>query len=190
LKKEIARRIEKKSFWDTVFSQFFENKEQWQEAEQKLTKIIIPLRHRVMHHRLLRLYEFTQLQEASTLVLKSLEAKRRKLKGQEKTELQNKAEALSESLRQNFQGYEQLSQRLEEVLRPARQFQEIIQRQQEGQKRLIEEALEPTRRTQEEIRKILQPFEDSQRLLEELLRPYKEMQQRMEELTHPFSRNK
>jgi hypothetical protein len=51
------------SFWNDVFSNYFDDKEAWVELKEKIKKYVIPTRNKVMHHRLIRKYELQKLNE-------------------------------------------------------------------------------------------------------------------------------
>jgi hypothetical protein len=58
---EIYQKIEGRSkvvsFWDNVFSGYFDDKVSWTQIKTKLEAKIIPIRNQVMHHRLFRIFE-------------------------------------------------------------------------------------------------------------------------------------
>lgn len=54
LKSEIEKSVEKISYWDRIFSRYFQDKEQWNSIKQSL-KFVINERNKVMHHRPIRL---------------------------------------------------------------------------------------------------------------------------------------
>ena len=60
---ELENRRKIMSFWDNVFSNYFEDKEAWSQLKEKIENSIIPIRNKVMHHRLIREYELRELSE-------------------------------------------------------------------------------------------------------------------------------
>jgi hypothetical protein len=63
IQREIDNRRKVVSFWDDVFSNYFDDKEAWTELKKNIEKQVIPIRNKVMHHRLMRRYELQQLEE-------------------------------------------------------------------------------------------------------------------------------
>jgi hypothetical protein len=172
LKSELKKRTEKKSYWNTVFSPFFDNEEEWTTAAKSLTEWVIPLRNKVMHHRPIRRYEFERLQKENHTVLNALKAKRRVLKPEEKTELRNEAQILSQSLR-----YE---------LERNRSLHDILQRQRQE----LAEAFSLPTRLLREIQKASR-IEETRKIIEEVaLRPTREIQKASEAFFEPFTKKK
>jgi hypothetical protein len=63
IKREIEKRTKTVSFWDDIFSGYFDNKELWGELKEKILKSVIPIRNKVMHHRLIRCYEVEEVKK-------------------------------------------------------------------------------------------------------------------------------
>lgn len=51
------------SFWDDVFSNYFDDKNTWTQIRNKIEDSVIPIRNKVMHHRLMREHELRKLKE-------------------------------------------------------------------------------------------------------------------------------
>lgn len=96
---ELAKRMKPESLWDTVFAKLFADQEAWLAAKKDLTNVIIPIRHKVSHHRFIRLFELRQLEEAVTRVLTVLDEPTRKLKPDERRQLREQAESLIDRAR-------------------------------------------------------------------------------------------
>src|SRR5699024_2724781 len=67
-KSEVNERREIISIWESVFSKYFENKEEWLVLRKRIKTDVIGTRHKVMHHRMLRLHEVRKLKECSSEV--------------------------------------------------------------------------------------------------------------------------
>jgi len=183
LKSELEKRVEKKSFWDT-FRQFFDNEEEWTIAAKSLTGWVIPLRNKVMHHRPIRQYEFDRLQKEIEIVRKALKAKRRVLKPEERAELQNKTQDLSQSLRHE----------LEQI----RSFHDILQRQRQDLAKVFSLPAQALHEMQKALRiketqmmeEALRPIRDMQKMSEEVLRSIRDAQEVPKALFEPFTKKK
>jgi hypothetical protein len=64
---EVLAKLESKrkvmSFWDDVFSNYFDDKKTWTQIRNKIEDSVIPIRNKVMHHRLIREHELRKLKE-------------------------------------------------------------------------------------------------------------------------------
>ena len=49
------------SIWDDVFSNYFDDKETWSKLKGEIQNKIIPIRNKIMHHRLVRKFELKKL---------------------------------------------------------------------------------------------------------------------------------
>ncbi|MDZ7716972.1 MAG: hypothetical protein U5J95_12235 [Balneolaceae bacterium] len=63
LKEKLSQNREQTSLWEDVFSYYFDDKEAWDNLEKKIQQIVIPIRHKVMHHRLIGIYDVRELEE-------------------------------------------------------------------------------------------------------------------------------
>lgn len=61
IRDNISQKIAKNSFWDSVFSHYFEDEKAWSGVKEKISKDIIPIRNKVMHHRPIFSYELKRL---------------------------------------------------------------------------------------------------------------------------------
>ena len=62
--KKLLKKTRKISLWNEVFARYFDDVGKWKEIEEDLTNLVIPVRHKVMHHRPMHLWELQKLQEA------------------------------------------------------------------------------------------------------------------------------
>ncbi|WP_103665011.1 hypothetical protein [Gracilimonas amylolytica] len=69
LRIDLAEKSKTVSIWDDVFSKYFDDQKTWIELEDELTDRVIPIRNKVMHHRLLRIYEVKELKKHRTKLL-------------------------------------------------------------------------------------------------------------------------
>lgn len=79
LKDGLANKSKTISIWEDVFSNYFDDKETWYELKEKIKDRVIPIRNKVMHHRLLRVYEVNQLEEYRTQLNRTIRGAKRKM---------------------------------------------------------------------------------------------------------------
>ena len=63
IRKGVDNRRKVVSFWDDVFSYYFGDKDAWTQLKKDVKKHVIPIRNKVMHHRLFRRYELVKLEQ-------------------------------------------------------------------------------------------------------------------------------
>lgn len=63
LKTELQKSIEKISYWDRIFSRYFQDEKEWENLKKKL-KFVINERNKVMHHRPIRLGVINSLSDS------------------------------------------------------------------------------------------------------------------------------
>ena len=63
LKQKLSHNREQTSLWDEVFSSYFDDPKGWKKLEGNIEDTVIPIRHKVMHHRLIRIHEVKQLKK-------------------------------------------------------------------------------------------------------------------------------
>ncbi len=61
IQQEIDNRTKIVSFWDDVFSDYFDDKRDWIQLKEDIEELGISLRNKVMHHRLIRCHELQKL---------------------------------------------------------------------------------------------------------------------------------
>ena len=66
IRNNISQKISKHSFWDSVFSHYFEDKKAWSGVKERISKDIIPIRNKVMHHRPVFKWELNRLRDLET----------------------------------------------------------------------------------------------------------------------------
>jgi hypothetical protein len=62
-KTKLDEKIKRISLWESIFSKYFSSEEEWKELETKLRENVIPIRHKVMHHRAIFSFELEKLKE-------------------------------------------------------------------------------------------------------------------------------
>lgn len=150
LKNSLQIKIERKSVWDIVFKNLFEHEEKWEDIRKDLKASIIPIRHKVMHHRPVRIHELEKLKQAYNKVINSLTTDQRQLNSEEKAEILKKTEFLFESIR------EQLSKNTayQDLLNQQKKIEEMFKPIHENQKRVME----PYQRMQEQLRTLYENY--------------------------------
>ncbi|SMO92536.1 hypothetical protein [Fodinibius sediminis] len=99
---ELNERREVISIWENVFSKYFENKEEWLDLRKRIETDIIRTRHKVMHHRMLRLYEVRKLKKCSEEVQRVIKLAKRGLTKKELQEARENLHRISENFRNYF----------------------------------------------------------------------------------------
>lgn len=66
IRNNISQKIAKHSFWDSVFSHYFEDKKAWSNVKETISQDIIPIRNKVMHHRPVFKWELKRLRDLET----------------------------------------------------------------------------------------------------------------------------
>jgi hypothetical protein len=91
IKETLARRMKKRSFWDAVFSPFFDDLASWHSWKSRWKKEVIGLRNRVMHHRPVFEWEVLKLRETADEFAHLLSQHRKTLSTQEKIAIRQSA---------------------------------------------------------------------------------------------------
>ena len=102
IQKEIESRRKVVSFWDDVFSDYFDDKKSWSQLKKDIEKTIIPIRNKVMHHRLIRNYELQQLEEFRDELRRVLGLARNTLSDAELEEVKSSVKVITDKLRPQF----------------------------------------------------------------------------------------
>ena len=97
LKQEINNHRKIISYWDNVFFQYFDDKNAWIQLEKNIKKQIIPLRNKVMHHRLIRRYELQKLEECRDEMRRLLDSAKPNLSDVELEEIQPSVKTIMKS---------------------------------------------------------------------------------------------
>ncbi|BAQ63893.1 hypothetical protein [Geminocystis sp. NIES-3709] len=98
LRQEIKNRQKTISFWDDVFSYYFEDQDSWKELEKILQNFIIPARNRVMHYRLIALYELNKIKEFRDKLKHIINSAKTKLSDTEKENINMNAKTIIDKL--------------------------------------------------------------------------------------------
>lgn len=61
LRSELKDKVRIRSLWDEVFADLFEDQQQWTRLREQLNGIIVETRHKTMHQRPIRLYEYEKV---------------------------------------------------------------------------------------------------------------------------------
>jgi len=96
-KNELNERRKVISIWENVFSKYFENKEKWHSLRKRIQTDIIRIRHKVMHHRMVRLHEFRKLKECSEEVQRVIKLAKRGLSWKELQDARENLQRIAES---------------------------------------------------------------------------------------------
>jgi hypothetical protein len=96
---KLEQKTKKFSFWNNVFSRYFQDRKQWEQIKKSIKEIVIPERHKVMHHRPIRLSAITELLDKKSELFDLLDAAKSKLSEQERTEARQDIEDNIEDIR-------------------------------------------------------------------------------------------
>jgi hypothetical protein len=98
IQNEIEKRRKIISFWDDVFSNYFDDKEAWAELKKNIEEQVIPIRNKVMHHRLIRRHELRELKKHSDEVNRVIDLAKTELSDEELKEVQQNSRLIIEGL--------------------------------------------------------------------------------------------
>ncbi|MBD1838643.1 hypothetical protein H6F78_09740 [Coleofasciculus sp. FACHB-64] len=99
VQREVNNRRKIVSFWDSVFSDYFDDKEAWIKLKENIEKSIIPIRNKVMHHRLMRRYELGKIEECRDEVKRVLSLAKTTLSDVELEEIQPSIKIIIDGLK-------------------------------------------------------------------------------------------
>lgn len=99
IRTELENRRKVISFWGDVFSSYFDDKEAWTQLKKRIEGRVIPLRNKVMHHRVMREYELEQLKECRDEVNRVISLAKSELSDPEIKEALQNAKIVLEGLR-------------------------------------------------------------------------------------------
>jgi hypothetical protein len=99
IRAELENRRKVISLWDNVFSSYFDDKEAWAQLKKRIEGQVIPLRNKVMHHRVMREYELEQLKECRDEVNRVISLAKTELPDTELKEALQNAKIVLEGLR-------------------------------------------------------------------------------------------
>lgn len=90
----LAQRMKKRSFWDVVFSPFFDDLPSWQSWKSRWKKEVIGLRNRVMHHRPVFDWEIDKLRVTAVEFTTLLSQHRKRLSMKDTESIRQSAQEL------------------------------------------------------------------------------------------------
>ncbi|VVM74900.1 hypothetical protein PS619_01997 [Pseudomonas fluorescens] len=93
----LGRWMQKRSFWDVVFSSFFDDMASWRDWKSRWKKEVINLRNRVMHHRPVFVWEIDRLRHTANEFTTLLQAHRKQLSIKEEESVRDVAQQLMET---------------------------------------------------------------------------------------------
>ena len=88
IKQEVNNRRKIISFWDDIFSSYFDDKNAWIQLEKNINEQIIPTRNKVMHHRLILRHDLKKLEECRDEMRRLLDSAKPNLSDVELEEIQ------------------------------------------------------------------------------------------------------
>jgi hypothetical protein len=95
---KLEQKTKKFFFWNNVFSRYFQDRKQWEQIKKSIKEIVIPERHKVMHHRPIRLSAITELLDKKSELFDLLDAAKSKLSEQERTEARQDIEDVRDTI--------------------------------------------------------------------------------------------
>jgi Asp-tRNA(Asn)/Glu-tRNA(Gln) amidotransferase C subunit len=101
IQQEIRTRTKTFSFWDDVFINYFDDTDTWINLEKDIKKAI-PVRNKVMHHRLLRLHEIKSLRQCHDEVDRVLKLAKNELSDTEIEDVKPSLKVITDQFSQNF----------------------------------------------------------------------------------------
>ena len=158
VKNNLIEKTTKFAFWD-VFARYFQDKKEWDKIK-KLINFVINERHKVMHHRPIRLGVINALLTKKEEIFALLDAAKPELSEKERIEAK---------------------QDIQEAWDRRTILQEYIQDWQ----KLIEQATQPPKDWQKLMEQAAQPPKDWQKLVEQAAQPAKDWQKLIEQAAQP-----
>jgi len=98
IKQEVNNRRRIISFWDDIFSGYFDDKNAWIQLEKNIYDQIIPIRNKVMHHRLIRDHDLQELKECRDEMKNLLDSAKPNLSDVELEEIQPSVKTIMKSI--------------------------------------------------------------------------------------------
>jgi DNA-binding phage protein len=96
---KLEEKTKKFSFWNNVFSRYFQDRRQWEQIKKSIKDIVITERHKVMHHRPISLSAITDLLNKKREIFTLLDSAKAKLSEQECIEVRQDIEDNIEDIR-------------------------------------------------------------------------------------------
>jgi hypothetical protein len=92
---ELQKKMNVHSYWDNVFSKYFQNEEQWKKLEKILIKFIIPQRNNVMHHKPMYLGALKALSNKRDEIIKLIDSAKSRLSEEERIKAKSEMEEIN-----------------------------------------------------------------------------------------------
>lgn len=102
IQKEVENRRKVVSFWEDIFSNYFDEKDSWIKIQGSIDKLVIPLRNKVMHHRLVRIHELESLKAFRSELRQVLDLAKTTLSDEEIKEIQESTKIITDKLKIRF----------------------------------------------------------------------------------------
>jgi DNA-binding phage protein len=94
---KLKQKTKKFSFWNNVFSRYFQDRRQWEQIKKSI-KDVITERHKVMHHRPISLSAITDLLNKKREIFTLLDSAKPKLSEQERIEVRQDIEDIRDTI--------------------------------------------------------------------------------------------
>lgn len=101
LKVKLIEEAQSINLWDEVFEKVIGDKQSWTSLSKVLKERIVPLRHQVMHHQSVRLWQYKNLLESAEQFAIVINAKRLDLEEDEQNEARESAEKIFDQILPN-----------------------------------------------------------------------------------------
>jgi hypothetical protein len=102
MQQEVNNRSKVLSFWDNIFSDYFDDKDSWIRLKEDIKKLAIPLRNKVMHHRLIRYYELQPLENLKNRVKQVISLSKTTLSDAELERIKPSVKIITDKVRPQF----------------------------------------------------------------------------------------
>jgi hypothetical protein len=169
---KLIEKTKKVAFWD-VFARYFQDKKEWDKIK-RLINFVINERHKVMHHRPIRLGVIKALLAKKEEIFALLDMAKPELSEKERIEA-----------KQDIQDVWERRTILQEYIQPSLDWQKLVEQaaQPPDWQKLMEQAAQPPD-WQKLMEQAAQP-PDWQKLMEQAAQPPKDWQKLMEQATQP-----
>ncbi len=172
LKKEIEQRSKSRSAWDDIFLPYIKGSSGWDDLKNELGAVIIPIRHRVMHHRPVHMYELDKVKKSSHSLRKLLNQSMNIIDERRRKELHK----LNQEMTQN------LKKSVSKVNRSIFGVADLIQfhEQQQAALRMAAPLIEAQKQWEQQMRPWLDMQEQAKKQMEPYLRMQKQWQREVD----------
>jgi hypothetical protein len=175
-KAEVTKRTTSRSAWDDIFPPYVRDVSAWNELKNELEANIIPIRHRVMHHRPVHLYHLEKVKKCFRVLKKYLGQTRETIEERRRKELADLSREMTATLQESVS-------RINRALFGTADWARRIASQQAALQKAISPMFEVQKQWERQMRPWLEIQEQLRKQVEPFLKVKEEFQKHIEKLT-------